>query len=411
MMKKKTKRINRSALILLGGLALVIVVLLLLMQKPVAVPAENLRFPVGENVTLSQVIPEVKGGSLLNPDLVIDSSKEGEIPVLVILKNRIGVHREEEIRITFYKPETAPETEETPLPAPVIQGPETITINAGESLDLASKFTATDHSGKALEIGFVGTYDPAKAGTYSLTAEAVDKEGRKSTFSFTLTVKEIPPVTTQKTDTNTSPGSHPTNGVLPDGEYPTKNGKTVVVKNGLATVDGILIANKSYALPKTYTSSYLTPEAEQAYYRLRDGANAAGFSLPIKSAYRSWNDQNYIFNGYVQRDGLEKALTYSARPGHSEHQTGLAMDLLTASTEESKTAAFKPTLDWLKDNAHHYGFCLRYPEGKSHITGYIYEPWHYRYVGQTLATELYNGGNWITLEEYFGIDSVYQGYN
>ena len=103
-------------------------------------------------------------------------------------------------------------------------------------------------------------------------------------------------------------------------------------------------------------------------------------------------------------------MTYSARPGHSEHQTGLAMDILTSSTSESKTPQFKPALDWLADNAYKHGFILRYPEGKNHITGYIFEPWHYRYVGTELAEILYNNGDWITLEEYFGIDSAYHGY-
>ena len=113
--------------------------------------------------------------------------------------------------------------------------------------------------------------------------------------------------------------------------------------------------------------------------------------------------QKYLYNSYVSRDGKEEADTYSARPGHSEHQTGLAFDLNSidisfADTDEGK---------WVVDNCYKYGFIIRYPEGKDNITGYIYEPWHLRYVGVDLATKLYNQGDWITLEEYYGIDSKY----
>ena len=117
-----------------------------------------------------------------------------------------------------------------------------------------------------------------------------------------------------------------------------------------------------------------------------------------------------IYNNYVKRDGQKKADTYSARPGHSEHQSGLAIDI--CSTDKSVpciTSGFNSTqtAKWLSDNAYKYGFILRYPEGKTNETGYKYESWHFRYVGKDLATTLYNGGNWITLESYFGITSKY----
>ena len=103
-------------------------------------------------------------------------------------------------------------------------------------------------------------------------------------------------------------------------------------------------------------------------------------------------------------DGKEKADTYSARAGYSEHQTGLAIDLNSIdmtfdNTDES---------NWLKDNCYKYGFIIRYPNDKEDITGYMYEPWHIRYVGKNLANVLYNNGDWITLEEYYGIDSKYE---
>ena len=102
-------------------------------------------------------------------------------------------------------------------------------------------------------------------------------------------------------------------------------------------------------------------------------------------------------------DGKALADTYSARPGHSEHQSGLAIDINMADSAFDSS----PEAKWLNDNAYKYGFILRYPKGKDNITGYMYESWHFRYVGTELANKLYNDGNWITLEEYFGIDSKY----
>jgi len=126
-------------------------------------------------------------------------------------------------------------------------------------------------------------------------------------------------------------------------------------------------------------------------------------NLYISSGFRSYSYQENLYNNYVAQDGQLAADTYSARPGHSEHQTGLAFDLNTiddsfAYTEEGK---------WVKDNCQKYGLILRYPKGKEAQTGYQYESWHLRYVGKELAQELYNNGNWITLEEHFNLTSEY----
>ena len=109
-----------------------------------------------------------------------------------------------------------------------------------------------------------------------------------------------------------------------------------------------------------------------------------------------------LYNSYVNRDGKAKADTYSARPGHSEHQTGLAMDINNASDAFNNT----PEAKWIAANCWKYGFILRYPQGKQNITGYKYESWHVRYLGNDLAKEVYNSG--LTLEEFLCIDSVYK---
>ena len=136
---------------------------------------------------------------------------------------------------------------------------------------------------------------------------------------------------------------------------------------------------------------------------MKSAASSEGINIYVVSGFRSYNTQNTLYNNYVNRDGRDEADTYSARPGHSEHQTGLAADFNMVDDDFEYTAEGK----WLNDNAYKYGFILRYPKGKTGETGYIYESWHYRYVGVDLASKLYNGGNWISLESYFGITSQY----
>ena len=136
---------------------------------------------------------------------------------------------------------------------------------------------------------------------------------------------------------------------------------------------------------------------------MRDDALKEGINLEIISGYRSYADQAYIYNNYVLSDSKSNADTYSARAGHSEHQTGLAADINSLNTNFIYTKEGM----WLNNNCHKYGFIIRYPEGKASVTGYMYEPWHIRYVGAPLASELYNNGNWISLEEYYGITSTY----
>ena len=141
----------------------------------------------------------------------------------------------------------------------------------------------------------------------------------------------------------------------------------------------------------------LKKEAKEAFEKLSSEASALGYRIVAVSAYRDYSYQNELFNYYVEEKGLEYALNCSAKPGHSEHQTGLAVDV---EGENKDYDNFEDTkeFNWMKDNAHRFGFILRYPKGKEDITGFKYEPWHYRYVGVEIATEIYNKN--ITLEEY-----------
>lgn len=166
-------------------------------------------------------------------------------------------------------------------------------------------------------------------------------------------------------------------------------------------INGILIANKTYSLPKSYAPGGLTSDANQAFTKLKSAAANENLNIWNQSGYRSYEDQERIYNNYVQRDGKDEADTYSARPGHSEHQTGLAIDLNTIDMDFEKTAEFT----WVSENCYKYGFIIRYPKGKESVTGYQYEPWHLRYLGVETATAVYNSG--LCLEEYLGITSEY----
>ena len=166
-------------------------------------------------------------------------------------------------------------------------------------------------------------------------------------------------------------------------------------------IDGILIANKTYALPEDYNPG-LDSETESAFYTLSDAAAEEGLNIYLSSGFRSYETQNRIYNNYVSNYGQSSADTFSARPGHSEHQTGLAIDVNSIDDSFADT----PEAEWLASHAHEYGFIIRYPKGKESITGYKYEPWHIRYLGVEKATEVYNSG--LTLEEFLGIDSEYK---
>ena len=139
----------------------------------------------------------------------------------------------------------------------------------------------------------------------------------------------------------------------------------------------------------------LTAVTYENYKLMADAAKADGLSMQIVSAYRTESYQRGLYNGRVTSTGKVNADNYTARPGHSEHQTGLAVDI--GSTKG--TFEYTPEFKWLLAHAHEYGFILRYPKGKEWITGYSYEAWHYRYVGTDVAKVIHD--ECITYEEYY----------
>lgn len=175
-------------------------------------------------------------------------------------------------------------------------------------------------------------------------------------------------------------------------------------------IDGVhyegntLIVNKSYSLPASYDPGGLEATTQTWFNKLVQGAAKDNINIYNSSGYRSYSYQQQIYNNYTSIYGTNTADTFSARPGHSEHQTGMAIDCNIISDEFIGT----PEAKWLAEHCHEYGFIIRYPQGKQNITGYKYEPWHIRYVGTEISYRIHNLGEGATLEELFNINSQYK---
>ncbi len=173
-----------------------------------------------------------------------------------------------------------------------------------------------------------------------------------------------------------------------------------------------ILSNKYLALGENYvpdnletlssecarSGMQLVHEAKEKFEELCLAAKKDGYTIRAMSSYRDYNYQLNLYNRYVKQDGKEAADTYSARAGHSEHQTGLVVDV---DNNQIDYTLFEQTKEykWMQENAYKYGFIMRYPKDKDNITGYEYESWHYRYVGKEIATYIKN--NNITFDEYY----------
>ncbi len=175
----------------------------------------------------------------------------------------------------------------------------------------------------------------------------------------------------------------------------------------------LILVNKFYHLSSDYERvdlqninlkyAYADNKAAQiviaAYDTMyNDILNELNIHLMVNSSYRPYKDQEEIYNDY-KNISLKYADSYAARPGYSEHQTGLALDITSLEHPNQKSFTESEEYEWLKNNCHKYGFILRYPEGKEDITGYNTESWHFRYVGVDVATQIHNEN--ITFDEYY----------
>jgi D-alanyl-D-alanine carboxypeptidase len=311
--------------------------------------------------------------------------------------------------------------------------------------------SATDPgSGKSAQAAAAWTIEPAAAvlapgGKLTLKVAAVAKDGSKKELGSTkgITYVSSNPAVAAVSDDGTitaaaqaRTGSDTTIKVQYQGvdqdiqlriKYALEDTITVTTsgKEQIAVVtnpeDMAVVVNKNRSLPATYVppskdmkepnvpfsfkekseKKLMRSEAAQALEKLFDQAAKDNIKLAGVSAYRSYVSQKSIFAGNVKSQGEKQASQYSARPGLSEHQTGLAIDVSSPSVQYALEESFGDTKEgkWLVANAPTFGFILRYMKGKEALTGYSYEPWHIRYIGVEMATEISKRG--ITLEEYF----------
>ena len=202
-----------------------------------------------------------------------------------------------------------------------------------------------------------------------------------------------------------------------DGNNPDDDKENQIAREAAAGKGLLILVNKAHPVDRDYKPDDLTPmeyyapdrdaagrfmraEAADAFSSLVEGAAADGLELRMTTAYRSYGFQQILYNNYVAQFGEDAANRFSAKPGQSEHQTGLAVDVSSPSVDYELTEEFGDTVagQWLAAHAHEYGFILRYPDGMEDVTGYMYEPWHLRYVGLFAAKEITEQGT--TLEEY-----------
>ena len=161
------------------------------------------------------------------------------------------------------------------------------------------------------------------------------------------------------------------------------------IPKDLVTITGIYARDKAQLVKIAYDN----------FVKMADNARKENLTIKVTTGYRSYNFQSTLYNNYVKADGVKNADTYSARPGYSEHQLGYSADLTNDKNVSFNSFEKTDEFKWLQDNAHKYGFILRYPKNKEYITGYMFESWHYRYVGVDIATYIYE--NNITYEEYY----------
>lgn len=285
-----------------------------------------------------------------------------------------------------------------------------VTLEVGEVYNSVLKFTPEDITHTS------AIYYTSDSSVASVTNEGVitaKSEGSCTIEAYyendfrlvaTMEVNIIDPyvITQPETTVPETPKPETPKPQTSEPQTPSYNGShKMEVIDGITYFDGVMIANKTYTLPASYNPG-VQPVAMDAFYDMQAAAAADGISLWILSSFRSYEDQDVIYNRYVAQDGRDAADTYSSRPGHSDHQTGYTFDLNSLEQDFQ----YDPAGKWLDKNCYKYGFIIRYPKGKESSTGYMYEPWHVRYIGVDLATKVTQSG--LSLEEYFGITSQYQ---
>ena len=393
--KNKKRRLKKWVKGLLLALLIIILCLIILVIEKIIknddiVLKKNLNIEINTKTSIGDLIEDSKV-EIKNMDDIVATDKLGNKKVIIhYLKDGKDIEKQVTVKII-----------DTTLPVIEVEDELLVSLNSEASLE--ELILIKDNSNEEISPIIDGDYDFTKIGEYKVNIKATDSSN--NTISKEITIKVLDNKLSYNSD-----------GSLKDGVYGTSKGYTVKVENGVATVDGNIIVNKTYSLPADYKpqspyveiyAGYCTDCIEdyvmEAFLEMEKDAEKEGLSMRIGSGYRSYNTQVNLYNSYMAKDGKEEADTYSARAGYSEHQSGLCFDIYPDGPSFTNTKEGK----WVNDNAYKYGLVIRFPKGKDEYTGYTYESWHLRYVGKDLAKILYNDGDWLSLEEYYGLESVY----
>lgn len=305
----------------------------------------------------------------------------------------------------------SPQTSAGPAGSPV-EAPTDVSPSAGTDaspLPSGSWTTVSPSTGVPLTPSVAPTDKPSVKPTVKPTVEATAKPTLKPTVK-----PSTKPTAKPTTKPTTKPSTKPT--VKPTGK-PDSDAVTVIAKPEALDV----LVNKQRLLPADYVPADLVEpkvrfpyteklekrklrkEAAAALTEMFEAAEQEGIILYAVSGYRSYQTQKSLYASYVKRDGEEAAARYSAKPGTSEHQTGLTMDVSSKSNNFQLTQAFGETKEgkWLAKHSWEYGFIIRYQQETESITGYMYEPWHVRYIGKPTAKDVFEQS--VTLEEYYNL--------
>lgn len=374
-MKKKNKRKNeKNYIYLLLILAIITLFISFIITNKSIFKTDNITINIGDSIPSKEDYVKSKYlNKCKDINLASDINYYHRTNNLEIICNNI------KHKITLYVKD---------IKAPIIENNEII-CKSEENCDVKSLVKVNEDSKDNVDISIVGNYDLNKVGEYKVTIKATDKGSNTSEKKIILKVYD------KMVDI-----------------FKTSKGYTAITKAGITTIDDLIIVNKSYSLPNGYVPDNLVKinrstvidYVKDAFDLMKKDLNKEGLDIEAGTCYRSYNFQKALYTTYVARDGQTMADTYSARPGFSEHQTGLAIDISPVNSTFTNT---KEGI-WVRNNAYKYGFIIRYPLGAEKYTGYNYESWHIRYVGKELASKLYKGdGDYISLEEYFGITSSY----
>lgn len=374
------------ALLLICLIAMFIYVNLFGINSKVHLTASLPTAEINSEVMASSFIESIDDGGTVAEDALVDTSALGTTECVLIISIN---GREKEYYMDVQIQDTT---------APVIQCSSTVNVLVGSNPDMTSIASATDNSNEEVTPQLSGSYSTDEVGSFDLTFTASDPSGNEAAVDFTLNVIDAADYE-QISDSLKDEDGNIT--------FMTDNGyQGTIDSDGVVSVEDIIIVSSSTPLPSTYGSG-IDADALNAFTEMRSAAAADNVSIYLMYAFRSYSQQSYRYSNMVRYYGEEAASIYCAEAGCSEHQTGLAFDVNTSNDRASDELASQfvetDAGAWLIENCYKYGFIIRYPEGKEAVTGYAYAPWHIRYVGTDLAEQLYNDGDWITLEEYFGL--------